>query len=226
MKSTYLFALLLWTLSACIGNDILLDSVAESVSITQWVDTLGVNDAVPFAARYTDQIGRTVDRPIVWTSADPGLLEISLAGEARGISKGSVWVFASVEAAQGGILQDSVSVIVAETTSAAPLTERSGMIQTTSSYLLEGSFTVKADGEDLLIEIAEDYKASTALPGLYLYLTNNPSSTNNALEIGAVKVFNGAHSYRVEGVGLTEYDYLLYYCKPFNVKVGDGEMEE
>ena len=45
------------------------------------------------------------------------------------------------------------------------------------------------------------------------------------LEIGAVEVFKGAHSYILEGdIPLNQYDYLLYYCKPFNVKVGDGPI--
>ncbi|MEM9549152.1 MAG: hypothetical protein AAGA77_24405, partial [Bacteroidota bacterium] len=62
------------------------------------------------------------------------------------------------------------------------------------------------------------------LPGLYVYLTNNRNTTANALEIGAVEVFNGAHTYTVEDVGINDYKFLLYFCKPFNVKVGDGEI--
>ena len=73
-------------------------------------------------------------------------------------------------------------------------------------------------------EFGDDYQASTSLPGLYVYLTNNPATANNAFEIGRVEIFNGAHSYRISGVGLNEYDYLLYWCKPFSVKVGDGEI--
>lgn len=218
--------LLLGMLSACIGDDILLDTVNESVKITLWVDTLAVNDQMNFEARYTDQVGQTVDRNIVWTSSDPAILEMTPAGEATGITKGNVFVYATADAIAGGEVSDSVSIVVDEVTSTVPLTERSGTIQTTSSYQLEGSFTIKADGNDLVIEIADDYKASSALPGLYLYMTNNPSTNNNALEVAAVQVFDGAHTYRVEGVELSEYDYLLYYCKPFNVKVGDAEIEQ
>nr|HQU58856.1 hypothetical protein [Saprospiraceae bacterium] len=75
------------------------------------------------------------------------------------------------------------------------------------------------------LEIADNYRASTSLPGLYLYLTNNPATVNNALEVGKVAVFDGAHSYHISGVGINDYDYLLYWCKPFSVKVGDGEMQ-
>ena len=45
------------------------------------------------------------------------------------------------------------------------------------------------------------------------------------MEIGEVKVFKGAHRYTIGGdIALNQYKYLLYYCKPFNVKVGDGEF--
>ena len=74
-------------------------------------------------------------------------------------------------------------------------------------------------------DLVTDLDGATSLPGLYVYLTNNPSTVNNAYEIGRVETFNGAHSYRISGVGLNEYDYLLYWCKPFSVKVGDGEIK-
>ena len=226
MNKNLFFLLLLGLFSACIGNDILLDTVAESVKITLWVDTLAVNDQMNFEARYTDQVGQTVDRNIVWTSSDPTILEITPAGEATGLAKGNVFVYASADAVAGGEINDSVAVVVDETTSALPLTERSGTIKTTSSYQLEGDFTIKVDGNDLVIEVAENYRASSALPGLYLYMTNNPATNNNALEVSEVEVFSGAHSYRIEGVDISEYDYLLYYCKPFNVKVGDAEIDQ
>jgi hypothetical protein len=115
-------------------------------------------------------------------------------------------------------------VTVGETTVVGPM-DRGGSIRTTSSYLLEGDFTITAPTGNLQIDIAENYRASTALPGLYLYLSNNPNSTAGALEIGRVEVFSGAHGYTVPNVGIDEYAYLLYYCKPFNVKVGDGEIK-
>ena len=123
-------------------------------------------------------------------------------------------------------MSDAIEVVVSkEEVTGNPSEERSGAIRTTSSYLLEGSFTLRQDGNDIVLEFADNYRASTSLPGLYVYLTNNPSTSNNAFEIGRVETFEGAHSYRISGVGLNDYDYLLYWCKPFSVKVGDGEME-
>ncbi|WP_240751474.1 DM13 domain-containing protein [Flagellimonas onchidii] len=102
---------------------------------------------------------------------------------------------------------------------------KSGTIETTSGYLLQGDFTIVIDGDgNLFLEMDSNYRADTDLPGLYLYLTNNPNSVNGAHEVGAVEVFSGEHFYTIENVGLNEFKYLLYWCKPFSVKVGDGKI--
>ena len=111
------------------------------------------------------------------------------------------------------------STTVEATTTLTPTTA----VSTANTLALtEGPWTVVSS----IPEVTEPglyYELS--LPGLYAYLTNNPSTVNNAFEIGRVETFSGAHSYRISGVGLNDYDDLLYWCKPFSVKVGDGEME-
>ena len=104
--------------------------------------------------------------------------------------------------------------------------ERTGSLQTTSSYLLEGDFVLSEIDGILTLSFASNYKASTALPGLYVYLTNNPNTTSGAYEIGKVTDFNGVHTYTLpSSIGIMDYDYVLYFCKPFNVKVGDGQFD-
>ena len=94
-----------------------------------------------------------------------------------------------------------------------------------SSYQLDGKATLKP-GAQLQLILSSDFETTNALPGLYLYLTNNPSTINNALEIGAVKAFSGAQVYDVPaGVGLQDYSHILFYCKPFVVPVGAGKFE-
>lgn len=101
-----------------------------------------------------------------------------------------------------------------------------GSIRTTSSYKLTGSYEYGLnDAGQLVLDIAGNYEASTALPGLYVYLSNNPNSTSGSYEIGEVTVFNGAHSYTLpSSVDISDYKYILYWCKPFNVKVGDSTI--
>jgi hypothetical protein len=107
------------------------------------------------------------------------------------------------------------------------LQTRQGTIQTTSSYVLTGGFVVEEREEGgIVIKIDESYRATTALPDLFLYLSNNPNSIGNALVVADVVIYSGAHEYVLPDVGIDEYSHLLYYCRPFNVKVGDGEIEE
>jgi len=101
-----------------------------------------------------------------------------------------------------------------------------GTIRTTSSYVLTGSYEYGLnDAGQLVLDIAEDYEASTALPGLFVYLSNNPNLTSGSYEIAEVTVFSGAHSYTLpSSIDINDYKYILYWCKPFNVKVGDSTI--
>lgn len=106
------------------------------------------------------------------------------------------------------------------------VTMKFGELQTSSSYRLEGDFTLTQDGADLLLEFADNYEADTDLPGLYVYLSNSTTTNANAVEIQAVQVFAGAHSYTIPNININDYQYVLYFCKPFNQRVGHGLITE
>ena len=227
MKYTFLtlfIATLL--LASCIGDDIIFDTVQEEVRILNPIDSLGVGDTYQFEASFINQVGQMEDQTIDWSSSDPSLLSIDATGLATGLERGAVELQASVERSGQDPVVQTMPLIIGDNTS-ANTNQRSGTIRTTSSYVLEGDFVVKKQSDgSLILEVADNYAASEALPGLYLYLTNNPATNNGALEIGEVKVFKGAHTYQLPGeVELNTYSHLLYYCKPFSVKVGDGEMK-
>lgn len=100
-----------------------------------------------------------------------------------------------------------------------------GQIRTTSGYVLEGNYRYEFNGTQIILSLDDTYRASSSLPGLYLYLTNNPNSPEDGYEVGAVSVFSGTHSYSLPAsIGLMDYKYLLYWCKPFRVKVGDAQL--
>lgn len=213
----------------CIGDDIIFDTVPETLRIINPLDTLAVGDTYAFELLFTNNVGIEESRVATWGSSDPAILEVDAQGQATGVSKGQATLTARVELADQSPLSVSKMIVVdEETVEQDPnSTTRQGIIRTTSNYVLKGTFELKKDGENLILEVFEDYEATSALPGLYVYLSNNPNTTQGALEIGAVDVFRGAHSYTISGdVPLNQYDYLLYYCKPFNVKVGDGEIGE
>jgi hypothetical protein len=186
---------------------------------------LALGSTWQFEAKYTNNIGKEENLPVQWASSNEAVLAVDANGLATALAKGSASVTAKVEAG-GETLSDEWLVNVGDETVLSS-GKRSGSIVSTSSYLLEGSFEITEEGNGIRITVFEDYRASTALPGLYIYLGNNRSSVagNGAKEIQLVEVYNGAHSYLVEGVGLNDFNYILYWCKPFNVKVGEGVIE-
>ena len=98
-----------------------------------------------------------------------------------------------------------------------------GEIRSTSSYLLQGGFRYEHNGEHLVLQLDNNYKADRALPRLYVYLTNNPTTLQGGYEIGSVTVFEGSHHYNFPvSIQIMDYKYILYWCKPFSVKVGDA----
>jgi hypothetical protein len=224
MRHFLFFLLAITSALGCIGDDIIMDETPEAVRILNRLDTIAVGESYQFEAMFTNNIGVEEDRTIVWSSSDPVVLSITDSGLATALEKGMTVVSATVELEGKPAVTDQFTLIIDEETVVSNPTKM-GVLKTTSSYNLKGSFTVEEINGKLTISLSDDYEASTALPGLYIYLGNNPSSISNALEIGAVTVFDGAHTYEVPGVGINDYKYLLYWCKPFGVKVGEGEIQ-
>lgn len=231
MDSAHLSAVLLAlaSLPGCVGTDFVDDRVPAEVRIATPPDTLAVGDTLALRARFFDEVGRPAAARQLWESSDPDVVAVTERGlaEARALGSAELTV-RELDGTAEATAATRLHVGERRVAAGEPTTptSRRGRIRTTSSYLLEGDFAVTAaQGGGLEIAIADDYRASTALPGLYLHLANNPATTAGALQVGPVEVFRGAHAYRVDGVALDDYAYLLYYCKPFGVKVGDGAIE-
>jgi len=215
---------LITLMSSCIGDDLVFDEVEPMVFITSTIDTLAVGTSFQLEAKFLDNVGREQVLPKVWTSSAPDIISVDQQGLVTGLNVGSALITAELN--ENGVLYiDDIALVVGDVTTQASIS-RVGTIKTTSSYRLEGGFTLEEKGDGLVLSIDDSYETTSALPGLYLYLTNNKNSNAGALEIGEVTIFSGAHSYQIpDDVGINDYQYLLYYCKPFSVKVGDGEFD-
>lgn len=209
--------------TSCVGDDIVVDRVAEDLRITNAIDTIGFGSVYKFETRYLDNVGERQEVEVEWMSSDPSVISITDSGLAEGVESGSVIITAAYQGVDD-YLQDQIEVVVGDNTTEVDIEEiiKEGTIVTTSSYQLEGDFIVKEIEGNLVVEVASNYKASTSLPGLFVYLSNNPNSIGGAFEVSAVSTFNGEHTYTIPDVGIDDYKYLLYFCKPFNIKVGDG----
>ncbi|MCG8326751.1 MAG: hypothetical protein MI974_03645 [Chitinophagales bacterium] len=223
MKKKYLPLLLIALMYGCIGNDYLMDEVEPELRISASLDTIAINSSFQFEATYLNNVGQEETVPLNWESSQNGIINIDENGLATATNTGQSTISVTYESPEQ-VYADSVTVVVGET-SVVIEDDRSGSINTTSSYVLTGDFTIEENGSGIVVTFANNYQASSSLPGLYLYLSNNPNSIANAHEVGMVDVYIGAHQYNISEVGINEYNYLLYYCKPFNVKVGHGEIE-
>lgn len=222
MKWFWLVALA--TLFSCIGEDILMDEVDPEIRITNAISTMEVNTSYQFEYTFLNNVGIEVDpTSIIWQSSDMSIMTINSSGLAMATSTGTVELTVSAVYEE----QTADVTITFEVTGDATMMStdsRSGSVITTSTYRLTGDFTLSQDGADLIVDFDPNYDADTRLPGLYVYLTNNPNSPTGGYEIGAVTTFNGAHQYIIPNTGLQDFNYIFYYCKPFKVKVGHGDI--
>jgi len=220
-------ALILTLFSSCVGEDIIEDTIDPVLRIDNPLSSLAIGETHQFEATYLNEVGQEEDVELVWSSSDPDIVSIEEDGLALGIQEGDVTISVALKSGELAV-SSSNEIAINENTTIEDDGIRSGIIETTSSYALSGEFTMEAITDENIIQISidEDYVASTALPGLYLYLTNNPNSVSGAFEVGPVTVFNGAHTYDISdsAIDLNQYSYLLYWCKPFSVKVGEGEI--
>ncbi len=221
------FSLLLSLLSSCIGDDIIADEVPERLRVNNKIDSLKLGDSYQFEVMFFNNIGQEEQRQVDWASSDVNTISIDQSGLATAHEMGTATITATVNLPDKAPVIEQFEVVVSDqTTEVESDGIRKGTIKTTSSYLLEGEFEFFEEDEKLRLVLGDDYKASTALPGLYIYLTNNPNTTTGAYEIGKVSTFSGTHFYELPlDVGLDTYNYVLYFCKPFRVKVGDGKIE-
>ncbi|TXF88572.1 hypothetical protein FUA23_13980 [Neolewinella aurantiaca] len=214
--------------TACIGEDIVDDYVQPVIRIQNIASSIEQGTSHQFGQQFINNVGQMEEVAGNWSSADPEILSISETGLATGLAEGQTTITLSYTDEFGETASASEAVEVGPSTVIIeePMM-KSGTVSTTSSYDLTGQFTLSEipDSEDLQLTFGGDYIADDGLPGLYVYLSNNPNSSSGALEIGAVQVFSGAHEYTISGADLESYAYVLYFCKPFNVKVGHGAIE-
>lgn len=211
--------------SSCIGDDIIEDQIDPVVRILNPVDSIEINTNYSYNAAAFDQTGTRLNSPsLIWLSSDTNIISVD---SVNGIAKAKALGTAMIEVQWQNNDQEysDQNIVAVGNTTVQQASNRMGSLTTTSSYTLSGDFELEEVTGVLELSFASNYRASSSLPGLFVYLTNNPATTNGALEIGPAISFSGAHSYTLPtGTQIQDYQYVLFFCKPFNVKVGDGKF--
>lgn len=200
------------------------DRIDETLVLTGTTSTLQVGSSFTFEARYLNNVGQEEPATVLWESSDDTVASINENGLVTALAAGNTQITATV-LGNDLVVTDTASLnVVAGMVQDPMLIVKTGSIMTTSSYDLSGDYTIEEveNTPGVRLTFASNYVADTALPGLYLYLTNNPNSIAGAYNAGPVTTFNGAHSLDLSDVQINDYQYLLYWCDPFGVKVGQG----
>lgn len=227
MKKYIPYFFLLSVFVSCIEEDIINDTVSEKIRITNPLNRLAINESYDFDFQYLNNVGKEEAITPSWSVSNNLLANIN---ENTGVvsassNLGETTVRISYINPEGKEIFAEDSFTISNTTEEESSTIF-GTIAATSFYDLEGTFQLSEleDGR-LMLEFEENYLADTSLPGLYIYLTNNPNTPSDGYEIGRVNVFRGAHSYTIPAeIKINQFNFLLYWCKPFSVRVGGGEL--
>ena len=199
-------------------------SVSPTIEITNRIAEITAETSYQFEVIFTDEKG-DVGSPtaLTWMSSDETIIKIDPNGTITALGAGTATITVSFIHSNTTLLdQNTIQVNALEN---EEITSHEGTLATKSGYTLAGSFTFSKTEDGILLALGDDYVASSTLPGLYVYLSNNTNITAQAYEIGAVKIFSGAHSYLLpSSIGIKDYQYILYWCKPFNVKVGEAKI--
>jgi hypothetical protein len=228
MKKTILIAVCVLPLLSCIKTDLVNDRVDPKIFISNPLSSLENGKTHSFEVNYFNYVGKEIENPdVTWNSSDPSILAITGDGVATGMNLGMATVTASLTTTEESLIITNSNLVTVSMSTIEDPVRFEGTIITTSSYLLEGSYILETQDNDVIrLSLGDDYEASTALPGLYIYLGNNPNSITDAYEIGPVTVFQGAHFYDLpQTISIYDYSYILYWCKPFSVKVGEGQIQ-
>jgi hypothetical protein len=229
MKKAMLIAVCILPLFSCVKTDFINDRVDPKIFVSNPLLELKKNgEAHQFEVNYFNYVGKEIENPNVsWSSSDAAVLAITEDRLATGIEFGTAIVTATLTTPEETLTITNKDVVTVSTATLTESIEFIGTVVTTSNYELGGSYVLETlDNGVLRLSLGDDYVASTSLPGLYIYLGNNPSSIADAYEIGPVTVFQGAHYYDLPAsISIYDYSYILYWCKPFGVKVGEGQIQ-
>lgn len=215
---------------SCIQEDIIDDFVSEEVRIISNFNTLKIGDTLDFEAAFFNNVGELESKTFNWNSSNDDILYFDgVTSKAIGIAEGTVIVTVSADEI-AEMLTDTKIVTV---TQDEVITEdtKIGTFSPTSSYNSAGDFVISSTPTGIKIDLADNYVADESLPGFALFLTNNPNSLANALQIDAWNDDDGAHytgafTYNIENVGLNDYGYLVQWCVPFSILTGKASITD
>lgn len=214
-----------WAMATAPGNltDSVLVTVVENgtnavarVAIEHAPSTLTVGASAGLQARVYNTANQELSgQTITWSSSNPSVMSVSGAGVITGLNAGT----ANVTAAAAGINSLPAAVQVQPVGGSS----RSGQFAGNSGYTVTGTATLQQSGDNLTLTLGSDFLSGNG-PMLGVYLAKNAAgglNAQNSLKLGNLQKNAGMQEYAVPaGVKLSDYNYAVIYCIPFNVRFG------
>ena len=157
---SFIFLLYLF-FNSCIGEDIVEDFVEPQLRIENTICQLQIDEIHNYTATYLNSIGLPEEAEIVWSSSDESILSVDSQGTVTALAVGSAIITAAANSISATNEVEGVSEATGDCGEGGANAIKTGTIVTTSSYVLEGSFTLsEIDENSLSLEIGDDYRAS------------------------------------------------------------------
>lgn len=192
------------------------------VEIAAAQNALTIGGTLQFTSTIQNSAGQNLTgKTITWSSSNPTVLSINTNGLATANAAGTAQVRATVEGSASLPFEVTVAAVNAVTT-------RSGAFRGNSSYNVQGTATLEQQGSSLKLIFGTDFRSSNG-PRLGVYLAKNAPgvlNSTNSVNLGDLKSTSGKQEYNVpDNVKLSDYDYAVVYCIPFNVAFGYAKLQ-
>ena len=162
------------------------------------------------------------DVEFMWTSSDEMVATVDASGEATAVGAGMAMITATADSVSG-----SAMLTVMEPAS------RSGTFSGARGYRASGTVFLEEDPSgELVLRFGSDFMVQQSNFYVILYTITQisfrpPPPDGTFDDLGQVKAKTGAQSYNVPmNVALDTYDYVIIFCRSFNVVVGVAELSE
>lgn len=178
------------------------------VNITPLVQELNLNTTTTPTASAQNNIGTALTgKTFTWQSANPAIAEVNATtGVVTAKSYGTTTITATADGIQSAPAQ--IQVI------------RSGTF-TGNSF---GTTKLKFENGVLKLQTNSNFGGNSA-PDLRMYLSNSASGVSGALEVATLTQRTGAQSWNLPaGTSITQYRYVLVWCKQFSANYGTADL--
>ncbi len=196
------------------------NNAVARVTIQNAPSYLTIGSSVQLQAKVYNAANQELNgQQVSWSGSNAGVFQVSASGVVTGLSAGA----GAVTASSAGISSLPVTIQVQPAGGLA----RSGQFSGNSGYSVSGTATLQQDGDNLALTLGSDFSSGNG-PMLGVFLAKTAAgglSSQNSLKLGDLQKNTGMQVYSVPaGVKLNDYDYVVIYCIPFNVRFGTAKL--